>query len=80
MKHRPVPQRQRRVWRISPDAPLGKFVDPDEGPPKVTEPQERYEPGWRQSSFDLAYGLEVREETDTVPGDFMDELFNRPAK
>jgi hypothetical protein len=75
--------RKRRVWRISADAPLGKFVDPDEAPPDTLAPQERFEPGWRQSSFDLAYGLEVREAGDTVPGDLLDELdelFKRPGQ
>jgi hypothetical protein len=74
--------RKRRVWRISADAPLGRFVDPDEVPAEQDplESQERFEPGWRQSSFDLAYGLDVREAGDTVPGEFMDDLFNKPTK
>jgi hypothetical protein len=72
--------RKRRVWRISADAPLGRFVDPDDVPPDTLAPQERFEPGWRQSSFDLAYGLDVREAGDTIPGDLLDELFKPPAK
>jgi|APDOM4702015073_1054812.scaffolds.fasta_scaffold390999_1 hypothetical protein len=81
MNGTPTP-RKRRIWRISPDAPLGRFVDPDEVPQRVepAEPEERYEPGWRQSSFDLAFGLEVREAGDTVPGDLLDELFKNPAR
>ena len=69
-----------RIWRISRDAPLGKFVDPDAKAPLPSEPLERFEPGWRQSSFELAYGLEVREATDTVPGELIDDLFGSPSK
>jgi len=73
--------RKRRVWRITAEAPLGKFVDPDEEPPASLGPQEHFEPGWRQSSFDLAYGLDVRDAGDTVPGDLLDELFeSKPPK
>ena len=72
--------RKRRVWRITPDAPLGKYVDLDDVSQGRPEPPEHFEPGWRQSSFDLAYGLEVREASDTVPGDLLDELFDNPKK
>ena len=80
MNQRPVSPRKGRVWRITRDAPLGKFVDPDVKPAEQPGPLERFEPGWRQSSFDLAYGLDVREASDTVPGDLLDEFFNKPAK
>ena len=83
MKQPPAPPRKKRVWRISADAPLGKFVDVDEDEaraPQAREPVEHVEPGWRQSSFDLAYGLEVRDEGDTVPGELIDELFSKPRK
>jgi len=72
--------RKRRLWRITPDAPGGKFVDPDAVPVGSADPPEHFEPGWRQSSFDLAYGLDVSEADDTVPGDLFDELFRRPSK
>lgn len=72
--------RKRRVWRITPDAPLGRYVDLDEVSQERSDPPEHFEPGWRQSSFDLAYGLEVREASDTVPGDLLDEFFANPRK
>jgi len=72
--------RKRRIWRITADAPLGMFVDADAKSPAPPEPLEHFEPGWRQSSFDLAYGLEVREAGDTMPGEFTDELFDKPEK
>ena len=34
---------------------------------------------WRESSFDLRHGLEVREE-DTIPGQLLDELFTPKPK
>ncbi len=51
-------------------------VDPD----AMAEAHEYIEPGWRQSSFDLAYGLDVIDADDTVPGDLLDDLFPKPAK
>jgi hypothetical protein len=38
------------------------------------EPVEAPDKWWRESSFDLRHGLEVREE-DTIPGQLLDELF-----
>jgi hypothetical protein len=29
------------------------------------------------ASLDLAFGLDVRDATDTVPGDLLDELFKK---
>jgi hypothetical protein len=78
---RPIePPRKRRIWRISREAPLGRYVDADEELPPPPEPQERFEPGWRQSSFDLAYGLDVCDAGDTLPSDVLDALFNKPAQ
>lgn len=71
----------RRVWRITQNAPLGEYVDPDqvaaEGParPLIKQPEP---PGWQASSFDLSHGLEVSDETDTLPGELFDELFRKP--
>jgi hypothetical protein len=79
MGHRAEPRVKKKVWRISPDAPLGRWVDP--GAASSTspgQPEERIEPGWRQSSFDLAFGLDVQDATDTVPGELLDELFRKP--
>jgi hypothetical protein len=80
MKQPIASSRKRRVWRITQDAPLGKYVDPNEEAAGSPLPQERFEPGWRQSSFDLAYGLDVSEAGETVPDDVMDELFRKPAR
>jgi hypothetical protein len=74
---------RRRVWRVTKDAPLGEYVDPDEVrrepqhqlPPN--DPFEQPEPGWLMSSFELAHGLEVHEHADTVPGELLDEFLRR---
>ena len=50
----------------------------DEPPPEPDEPVEAPDRWWRESSFDLRQGLDVREE-DTIPGELLDELF-RPKK
>lgn len=79
-KDRSAFARNRRIWRISPDAPLGRFVDEDARsvtPSESAEEPEFIEPGWRQSSFDLAFGLEVRDASDTVPGEMWDDLFGK---
>jgi hypothetical protein len=70
---------KKRIWRISADAPLGRWVDPGTGkePDEPRQPEGRIEPGWRQSSFDLAYGLQVQDAVDTVPGELLDELFKK---
>jgi len=70
----------RRVWRITQNAPLGEYVDPDQAAQEVPRPLiERPEPpGWQASSFELSHGLEVSDETDTIPGDLFDELFRKP--
>jgi len=80
-----TPQAPRRVWRMTPDAPLGEFVyfDPTEGagsladaPLKVLDPAPVAD--WRGSSFDLLNGVEVREHTDSMTGELFDKLFKRP--
>jgi len=74
----------RRVWRMSPDAPLGMVVDVDlsapppaapDATPKVLKPAPV--PDWRGSSWDLLNGLEVRDHSDTIPGELFDRLFKR---
>jgi hypothetical protein len=73
----------RRVWRMTPNAPTGEFVDFD-----PTEPDGPREPAakvldpapvadWRGSSFDLLNGLEVRDHTDSIPGELFNRLFKR---
>jgi hypothetical protein len=81
------PERQRRVWRMTPDSPLGEFVDADDKPVKPTVqpgPDEAQPSSYVRSSWDLLNGLEV---TESSPGDlegFFDELpraaSNSPAR
>jgi hypothetical protein len=78
------PPAPRRVWRITPDAPSGKYVDVDNvakstptPPPVRPEPADPTDIGWIQSSFDLSDGLDVLEDDDTVPAPLMDELFSK---
>ena len=83
MVHPKGPQRvTRRVWRVTQNAPQGEYVDPDAQPAEIAPaaPAERAEPGFLVSSFELTHGLEVSEETDTLPGDLFDELFNKNGK
>jgi len=72
----------RKVWRMTPDAPQGEFVESRAVEPVVetstvvkilTNPPP---PSWRASSFDLLHGLEVHDFADTVPTDVYDELFS----
>ena len=76
------PLTPRRIWRMTPDAPLGKFVDFDpteaagghvDGPLKVLDPAPVVD--WRGSSFDLLSGVEVRDHSDAIPGELFDRLF-----
>jgi len=76
------PPAKRRVWRITPDAPSGKYVDVDAlaatapiQAPARSEAPDLTDTGWIQSSFDLNDGLDVLEDDDTVPAPLMDELF-----
>jgi hypothetical protein len=73
-------QLRKRVWRITSDAPQGEYVDPDipARPQHVATDVRVEEPeggGWLESSFELAQGLEVSEEPDTVPAALLDEFF-----
>ena len=74
---------RRRVWRVTKAAPQGEYIDPDEVPREPphqlppTDPFEQPEPGWLMSSFELAHGLDVHEDPDTVPGDLLDEFLKR---
>ena len=84
MAQRKVTSQGKRLhWRVTKSAPQGEYFDPDKtrdaADPTPEEPMERPEPGWRMSSFELAHGLEVREEPDTVPGELFDELF-KPSR
>jgi hypothetical protein len=52
-------------------------VDPDQVPLELAHPPERPEPGWLVSSFELTHGLDVSDETDTLPNELVDELFKK---
>lgn len=76
----------RRVWRITTDAPLGEFIDfdptvpvrasePSDVPLKVLDPAPVVD--WRSSSYDLLNGVEVRDHSDSIPGDLFDRLFKK---
>lgn len=82
-KKNPLP---RRVWRVTPDAPMGEFVDVDplappgaataiDVAPKVLDPAPVVD--WRGSSWDLLNGCEVNDDEDSIPGDLFDAFFKR---
>ncbi len=82
-KKLPLP---RRVWRVTPEAPMGEFVDVDvltrpagaatpEAVPKVLDPAPVVD--WRGSSWDLLNGCEVNDDEESLPGDLFDDLFKR---
>ena len=75
-----LPVSRKRVWRISADAPFGKFVADDaQRPPRIEEP-EPPPTGWALSSFELKYGLDVVEFEDTVPAPVVDEWFKKAGQ
>ena len=67
------------------DAPLRTLADFDptphpqdasgDVPLKVLDPAPAAD--WRASSFDLLNGVEVRDHTDTIPGELFNRLFKR---
>jgi hypothetical protein len=63
------------VWRTTPGTARGEWVDPATiTPPSLNAPE--FESGaWLMSSFDLQYGADIRDVTDTVPEDLLDQLF-----
>jgi hypothetical protein len=69
--------RQRRVWRVTANAPFGEYVDPDALPRRPVDPPNLHERGWLLSSFELSDGLDVKEEPDTIPAELFDTLFKR---
>lgn len=82
---RPKHPGRRRIWRVTPEAPMGEFVELDAAGAKADEPlperdarPESGESNWVQSSFDLAIGLEVSDFDDTVPAELLEELFKTP--
>jgi hypothetical protein len=75
-KHIAGEVRRRLVWRVTASAPQGEYVDPDAPQPRIVR-FDRPEPGWLQSSFDLAVGLDVHEGCEPIPPEVFDALFRR---
>ncbi len=70
---------QRRIWRMTPEAPLGEFVDADDKadqPPARPGPDELKPSSWVRSSWDLLNGLEV---TESAPGE-LEALFGEAPR
>ena len=76
----------RRIWRMTADASHGEFVDfdPTQSEPAaglVDIPLRVLDPApvvdWRASSYDLLNGLEVRDHSDSIPGELFERLFKR---
>jgi hypothetical protein len=82
------------VWRITAEAPLGELVEIDprraaKAPPREppadppAEPEaatERTAPGFHESTGDLLAGVEVTDETDSMPGELFEALFHAPEQ
>jgi hypothetical protein len=69
--------RQRRVWRITPAAPLGEIVEVSESCAADSNPsdvEEAADTGWLGSSYDLLNGLEV---TETAADDSVETVTDR---
>ena len=65
------------IWRISADAPQGKWVDPTmprNKLPKDNLPEVSYG-GWTSSTLDLLSGADVNDSPNSVPDALFDELF-----
>ena len=72
------PAGMRRVWRITTDHPQGAIVDPEQPEEPKREHSEHALPpdtSFRSSSWDLLNGVEVTDESDTIPDDLFEQLF-----
>jgi hypothetical protein len=72
-----LPKPKHLVWRISPSAPKGEWVDPTksvDAPPKLEEP-EVHSGSWVTSSFDLLNGTDVVENVGAMTPEQFNELF-----
>ncbi len=76
VRQKTPPATKTLVWRITPDAPKGAWVDPATIlPAPNVDAAEGRPSSWAMSSFDLQYGADVSDVSDTVPADLLDELF-----
>ena len=71
---------------MTPETPFGEIVDFDPTAPAppirhVESPLVVLDPApvsnWRASSHDLLDGLDVTDQTDSIPGELFDRLFSR---
>ncbi len=80
MRKSDKPGAQRRIWRMTLEAPLGEFVDADDKADKPAAqpgPDELQPSSYVRSSWDLLNGLEV---TESAAGDLHESLFDEPPK
>ena len=71
-------RKKKLIWRISNEAPLGEFIDPDAEVPQVSpKSTDIAQPGWAISSFELMRGVDISEDPETVPADLFDQLFKK---
>ena len=60
---------------MTPGTSKGEWVEPATIPPPKADPPERHSSTWVMSSFDLQYGADISDVSDTVPEALLDELF-----
>jgi hypothetical protein len=67
----------RPVWRMTAEAPPATPVDfdPTAPPGPVLDPAAVVD--WRSSSWDLLNGVEIRDHSDSIPGELFERLFRR---
>ena len=63
------------VQQVDLDPTIPEAPTECEGPVKILRPAAV--PDWRGSSWDLLNGVEVSDETDSIPGELFDSLFRR---
>ena len=80
VRQKAPPAAKKRVWRVTPEAPQGAWFDPASLPLPEAPPREGRPSSWAMSSFDLQYGADVSDVSDTLPAELLDELFPTAAK
>lgn len=80
---KPPPKAKKLVWRVSPEAPNGEWVDPTRDRPKPERPKldepEVSSGSWITSSFDLLNGTDVVERSGAISDEAFDKLFKPPG-
>jgi hypothetical protein len=69
---------KRRVWRVTADAPMGKYVDSDAAPLAAAEPDHERHAGWVVSTSELMAGLDVIDTGVPVPEGVPAPTFDKP--